>query len=196
MNGNGSDQEKDFFVTGAKTYLDVDAAMVEFRRQVQDLCMNVAIDRLHEINRASGMDWTRNDLKDYRETDLNCVYLGKQVQVEDFGTLFFYLTLSRERDRGPYAASVCLYRQSSKLAVNLWARLSGISSDTADSKGNSLVFTRRIPENELHQFREHLAQAVDDFVTFVSASGGLAKRRAQRSQQSESDSEAEGTVRT
>jgi hypothetical protein len=175
MSDGGMDKETDFFVTGAKTYLDVEAAMAEFRRQVQGHCMKVASDRLDEINKAAEMDWTRNDLKDYRGVELNRVYLGKQVQVEGFGTIYFYLTLSRADDHGTYAASVDLRRQRKGLADDLWVRLSRTSSDTAYIAGNNLVFTRPLAEDQLQQFREHLDQAIDDFVTFIRDSGGLKK---------------------
>src|SRR5580704_12893500 len=124
---SGADQEKEFFVTGARTYLDVDAAMTEFRRQVQDQCKRVVSKRLDAINRAAVMDWTPNDLKDYREADLAGVHIGKQLRVEGFGLVYFYLTLSRENNHQSYASSVCLYRQHSRIAVDLWAHLDGAS---------------------------------------------------------------------
>jgi hypothetical protein len=194
MNNNESNKEGEFFVRGAKTYLDVDDAMAEFRRQVQDQCTKVVSGRLDEIMRAAEMDWTPNHLKDYNERSPDRLYLGKQVWVENFGGLYFCLTLSRENDRAVYGALVYLYRQRKSLAVHLWASLSRVASATAYVRGNNLFFLRHLSEEKLQDFREYLNLAIDDFVAFIRDSGGLKRHLVQESQLSEPGSGPGGTA--
>ena len=73
-----------------------------------------------------------------------------------------------------------LWRQRAGLAGNLWDRLSNTASDTAYPEGNSLIFERPLSEDEVPNFREHLNQAIDDFIAFIGDSGGLAKYLVQR----------------
>lgn len=52
-------------MAGARTYLlDVDDAMAQFRRTIQEQISTLLSNRLDEINRACEMDWTPNDLWD------------------------------------------------------------------------------------------------------------------------------------
>jgi hypothetical protein len=176
MSEIGSDKEREFFVTGARTYLDVADAMAEFRRQVQDQCSIVVSRRLDEINRACEMDWTRNALKDYIWPQSDCFHVGNKILVKELGNqggLYFCLELLRRDDNVVCAALVVLYRERGSLAVDLWVRLRGVRSDTAYSTGNDLIFTRRLSEDKISSFQEYLNRAIDDFIAFINSSGGL-----------------------
>ncbi len=192
MSDNGSDKATEFFVTGTKTYLDVDDAMAEFRRLVRDQCRVVASKRLDEINRACEMKWTVNDLKDYSWRQTDCFHVGKQIAVENLGGLYFCLELNREDDATICGALVYLWRQRAALAGDLWDRLSNAASDTAYPEGNNLVFERLLSESDGPNFREHLNRAIDDFIAFVSGGGGLKKYLVQGSPLNEPGSEPGG----
>src|ERR1700730_11151695 len=60
---NRSDDENEFFLTGAKTYLDVEDAVEEFRRQVQERCGEVVESRLTDICHACDQEWVAEQLK-------------------------------------------------------------------------------------------------------------------------------------
>jgi hypothetical protein len=158
--------------------------MAEFRRQVQDQCTTVASRRLDEIKRACEMDWTRNDLKDYTWRPSDCFHVGKKILVKELGNeggLYFCLELLRRGDSVASAALAYLYRERRSLAVDLWARMRGAASDTASSDGNDLFFTRRLSEDKIPDFQEYLNRTIDDFIAFISASGGLKRYLVQGS---------------
>jgi hypothetical protein len=79
MSDTRSDEEKNFFVAAAETYLDVDSAMTEFQRQVQDECKEAIRDRLGEISQACGKDCRLEYFREYRESGTSCIYLGRQM---------------------------------------------------------------------------------------------------------------------
>jgi hypothetical protein len=169
-----SNKEREFFVTGAKTYLDVDDAMAQFRRRIQDQVTKLVDRRLDEINRACETDWTANDLRDYTERLSDCFCVGKQVALENFGALYFYLRICREDANLAYTTIVDLYRQRANLAIGLWDF--GTISNTASCKGNDIFFPQRLlSEEQVLNFPEHLNSALDNFITFIRGCGGLSK---------------------
>ena len=179
MSNNGSDKEREFFVTGTETYLDVDDAMAQFRRMVQDQCTTLVSRRLDEINRACEMDWTPNDLRDYTSRQSDHFNVGKQVAVENFGGLYFYLELRRGNDDLVYKTLVDLYRQRANLGAALWN--CGAASGTAHCKGNDLTFEQLVSKDKIPDFVEHLNQAIDDFIKLIGDCGGLRKYLPPRS---------------
>jgi hypothetical protein len=168
-----NDPEREFFLTGAKSYLDVSDAMSEFRRQVQQQCTEVITARLQDINQASQMDWTADDLKDYQWTEGHDI--GKQLPVDGFGGLYFCLELYREASGVCYGALIYLWRRRANLAPTLWAILEEHPSDTRWCDGNSLIFWQELAEDQLTDFQTYLNKAVDEFLAFVEAVGGLKK---------------------
>lgn len=206
MSDGGSDKRMEFFVTGAKTYLDVDDAMAEFRRLVQDQCSNNVRQKLGEINQACEMNWRTSDLKDYVWHPPDRIHLGKKILVENLGRpeggLYFGLELARKEGQAIYAALVYLYRERKDLAVDLWTRLPRAASDCAYSQGSdwaygegkNLVFTRRLSEDMLPDFSKYLDQRIDSFIAFISGGGGLKKYLVQGSQLGEPGLEPRGTA--
>ncbi len=179
MRDDESEKEKEFLVTGARTYLDVDDAMIEFRRQIQDQCRAVVCSRLAEINRACNRNpnWTHNDVKTYFErfTGDDCLYVGCRLDVEGFGGLYFCLKLAREEDSRLYHAVANLYRQNQSIAAELWGSF-GEDVYTSSSKGpNNLFFAQGMSENDVPDLRERLNLAADDLIAFIDGSGDLKK---------------------
>jgi hypothetical protein len=175
MSDTRSDEEKNFFVAAAETYLDVDSAMAEFQRQVQAECGKAISDQLAEINQACGMHRKLKDFNEFRESGIGCIYLGRQLHLEGFGGLYFYLKIFREYDRASYGAYVSLYRRNRKHGQDLWNQMDSTSLGGAYTKGNSLYFTRPIPKDQLLNLRDHLGNAISDFLAFFTANGGLKK---------------------
>lgn len=166
MKRKQSEAEREFFLTGVRTWLDVEDAISEFRRQVQERCKAVVQPRLTDATRASGIEWTIDDLRDYEESDPNGRYLGTQLFIEALGRVYFYVAFYRE---GGYAASVCLWRKRSNLAVDLWA----LAPDSC--YGNVLLFGPELDEEQCSEFEEHLNEAIDLFIAFLTKVGGLKK---------------------
>ena len=178
MNNDGSDREREFFVTGVKTYFEVDDAMAEFRRLVQQQCKTVVISRLAEVNQACGMHWTVNDLNDYLERTGEHHYIGKKIEVKGLGGLYFCLRLSREDEGKPFYAYVFLYRTRRDLATGLWDRSGAITSVPWKGR-NNIGFGGPLPEDKIPDFEDYLDQAVTGFLAFINESGGLRKHLAQ-----------------
>jgi hypothetical protein len=178
MNNDGSDREREFFVTGVKKYFEVDDAMAEFRRLVQQQCKTVVISRLAEVNQACDMRWTVDDLNDYSEKTDQHRFIGKQVEVKGLGGLYFCLRLSREDDSEPFYAHVFLYRIRRNLATGLWDR-SGTNASVTWKGRNNIGFGRRLPEDKIPHFEDYLNGAVTDFLAFINESGGIRKHLAQ-----------------
>jgi hypothetical protein len=168
------DGEREFFVTGVRTYLGIDDAMTEFRRLVQHKCRTVASRRLDELNQACGMHWTVKELNDYLEKTNTHHFLGKQMEVKGLGGLYFCLRLSREDEGRPFDAFVFLYRIRRDLASGLWDR-SGASASATWKGKNNLGFGQPLPEDKIPDFEEYLDHAVTDFLAFINDSGGLRK---------------------
>jgi hypothetical protein len=187
MSDTRSDEEKNFFVAAAETYLDVDSAMTEFQRQVQDECKEAIRDRLGEISQACGKDCRLEYFREYRESGTGCIYLGRQMHLDGFGGLYFYLkifrelTIFREYDRTSYGAYISLYRQNKKHGKDLWDQISSTSPGRPYTKGNSLYVSRPIPKDQLLNFQDYLDDAISDFLAFITASGGLKKHLPQTS---------------
>lgn len=163
MSEEGTDKEREFLVTGAKKYLVVDEAMEQFRHRVQDQIATLVQRRLSEINKACEMDWTVDDIAGYKERYSDNCNIGKQVAVDGFGGLYFYLKLCRDK----YEVYVNLYRRRADLAGDLWQR--------AACSTNNINFIRVVPEDGIPEFGERLTEAIDDFVKFIGDAGGLKK---------------------
>ena len=168
------DGEREFFVTGVRTYFDVDDAMAEFRSLVQQKCRSVVGERLAELNQACGMHWTIDGLNDYLQRTGEHHYIGKQMEVKGLGGLYFCLRLSRKDDSKPFYAYVFLYRTRRDVATGLWDR-SGASASVPWKGRNNLGFGRPLPEDKIPDFEDYLDQAVTDFLAFINDSGGLEK---------------------
>jgi hypothetical protein len=164
MSEEGTDKEREFLVTGAKKYFAVEEAMEQFRHRVQDQVATLVADRLSEINKACEMDWTVDDIRQYKERNPDNYNVGKQIGVDGFGALYFYLKLWREKCE----VYVDLYRWRMDLAGDLWKRA---ASNTI--KGNDIWFHRDVPEDGIPEFGERLSEAIDDFVKFIGSAGGL-----------------------
>ena len=175
MSNKESDNEGEFLVAGAKTYLDVDDAMEQFRRLVQDHCTAMLSKRIDEVNRICKMDWTPNDLKDYKWRQPDSFHIGKHFAIENFGGLYICLELNREKDGMDYATVVYLWRQRRDLARDLWDRLHSAPSDGQYCEGNSLIFQRPLSEDKIPSFLEYLNLTLNDFIAFIEGSGGLKK---------------------
>jgi hypothetical protein len=161
MSQEGPDKEREFLVTGARNYLAVDDAMTLFHHRVQDRIATLVGVRLSEINAACETDWTENDIRDYSSRNPDNYNVGKQVAVEGFGGLYFYLKLWRER----FEVYVDLYRRRTDLADEVWKR--------AGSRGNDICFKRPVPEDRVPELGEHLDEAISEFVKFIGGAGGL-----------------------
>jgi hypothetical protein len=172
-----NDAEREFFVTGAKTYLDVNDAMAEFHRQVQHQCTDVLATRLRDLNRACQMDWTSVDLKDYQWREGH--HIGKQLSIDGFGGLYFCLELYRKNGSTGYGALTYLWRRRATLAPTIWAILKEAPSDTRWCDGSNLFFWQELAENRLPRFKSYLSKAIDEWVGFMEEVGGLKKHLPQ-----------------
>lgn len=168
-----NDVEGEFFLAGARTYLDVNDAMAEFRRYVQRLCAKAVTSRMRDVNRASQMNWTTADLKDYLWTD--GYHIGKQLAVNGLGGLYFCLELSRSDGGVCYASVVYFYRERGSFASELWEIIDDNPSDIQYCEGNNLVFTHKLTDDQLPDFQTWLDRTIDEFVAFIEAAGGLKK---------------------
>lgn len=174
MSNSGSDEERDFFATGAGKYVDVDDAITEFRRLAQHKSRTVVSGRLDELNEACGMHWTIKELADYLEKTDDYHYLGNKIEVKGLGGLYFCLRLSREDGSRGLAAYVFLYRSRRNLAADLWDR-SGVGSSVTYKGRNNLGFGRPLTVDKIAELEERLDEAITDFIAFINESGGLKK---------------------
>jgi hypothetical protein len=181
MSVEQSAAKREFFLNGAKLYLEVRGALEEFRRQVRGKCTSVVQSRLRDIGGACEMDWNLQALTDYKWGPEGTQELGRKLAIEglgkNYGGLYFCLELDREDGGCACGAVVYLYRQNARLASDLWARLKESDSPVTGGyrEGPSLIFWRPILEDEIPEFEEHLNVAIDDFIAFISRWGGLKK---------------------
>jgi hypothetical protein len=68
-----------------------------------------------------------------------------------------------------YGARACLWRKRSNVAVDLWA----LAPD--HSTANVLLFGPKLNEEQVPEFEEHLNEAIDLFIAFLTKVGGLKK---------------------
>lgn len=181
MNG----QQVEFLQTGAKTYLDVRLAMKAFRELVGAECETVVREKLDQINTACQMQWMLSSAKDYvydQSSPRISVSLGKKILIKDAGAqggLYFHLRLARttnnpDQESLSYEAGVQLYRGSQDVLDGLWANSGNTApDDTFEKTGDGLLFKRTLTEDGLRDLGKHLAQATDEFITFMRRVGGL-----------------------
>jgi hypothetical protein len=172
MNRKRSEPELEFFSTGAKTYLDVEEAVEEFRRQVQERCGEVAQLRLADIARACDQEWVAGDLKDYKQKDDSGRYLGKSVVVEGLGgDLTLHFRTYRDQREVAFGLGVGLSRKRGDLAPDLWSR--------ANANQRSRLYlsfgNQSLTVSQVSDFETHLHLAIDDFIEFMTRAGGLKK---------------------
>jgi len=181
VNDHRPDAEREFLITGARTYLDADDAMKEFRRLIQEQSRTVVCDRLAEINRVCGANWSTDDLGLYSErpAGYDCCQFGQQLPVEELGGLYFCLKLSREGENKLCHAVAFLYRRNKSLAASLWGCFKEGAFATASVGPWNLFFARHVSEENIPEFREYLNQAITDFIAFIENSGGLRKHLGQ-----------------
>lgn len=176
MSDCGSNEERDFLITGARTYLDADDAMALFRRRIQAEITTLVDDRLGEISRACGREWSANDVKDYTERQTDAYFIGKRLDVKNQGAIYFYLEIRRESSALNYAAGASLYRPNQSLWPDLWERIKEEPAETAGCTGNSAFFHQKLASEEsVPDLVEPLALALDEFVAFMSECGGIPK---------------------
>src|SRR4051812_48228468 len=180
MNSDQADPEREFILTGVKTYLDVWDTILEFRTRVQEDCNAAVGNRLHEINKAFKMNWTGSNLKDYlyHDSSHSEAQIGKKILIKDLGStaggLYFALVLSRANDSITAEMRAFIYRDNEKAASDFWNSLSVCRSEIAYSRGKLEWGVRRcLADGSPLDFREHLTQAIDSFTACVNAAGGL-----------------------
>jgi hypothetical protein len=168
---------------GARTYLDVDDAMKEFHRQIEDQSREVVCGQLVEINRVCDMNWSTNDIRPYseRSTVDDYFHLGCQLAVAGFGGLSFSLKLTREEDRKLSHAVAFLYRRNQSIAASLWGSFREGAYDTSSMGPYNLFFARRLSDDNIPDFREYLDKAIIDLIAFINVNGGLRKHLEQGS---------------
>lgn len=83
MNTDTSQEEGDFLIAGARTYLDVDEAMEEIRRQIQKQSRRVVAGRIADLARACGQEWSANDVRRYSERETGIFQLGHKLGVKE-----------------------------------------------------------------------------------------------------------------
>lgn len=174
MSKERSGPEQEFFVTGAETWLDVEDAIVEFRRQAQQRCREVVEPRLRDISDACKMEWKADQLLDFRERTADWGCLGQKLRLGSVARLYFYLIVYRDASVGPYGAHVCLWRARSNIATSLWS-LAQAQSKKVQQEGNSLYVGPMFSEVELFSFEQHLNKAIEHFISFIGKAGGLKK---------------------
>ncbi len=177
MRDDESEKVKEFLITGARTYLDVDDAVLEFRRQIQNKCRAVVCGRLAEINRACNRNpnWSDNDVKDYFERFTGGSYVGCRLDMERFGGLYFCLKIAREENRTLYHAVANLCRNNKSIAAELWQSFGKEVHEGSYKTTNDLFFARVLSENDVPDLRDYLDQATVDLISFISDNGGLKK---------------------
>jgi len=172
MTNHESELETEFFLTGARTYLDVQDALEEFEGQVTSRCSTVVKNRFQEIDDACGGGfWEINDLKDNIQSDGSSATrkrLGKQLPSGRRCSLYLSLELARAKEGVACRSLVHLRRDNSEIASDLWNR-------AALRDNNRIYFERPLAEDQIPDFDKHLNEAVSDFIAFVEKAGGLAK---------------------
>lgn len=174
MSGKRSEAELEFFLTGAKTYLDVEDALAEFRRQVQGRCRAVVKERLPDICCACQMEWTTDDLQDYKEGG-GPSFLGVKISLEVLGGVCFYFGMEREDNNQVYGIWVQLWRKRRSLAPALWALMEATETANTEYSANSLYFGCTLSEEQVPEFEEYLNRGIDLFLDFITKAGGLKK---------------------
>jgi hypothetical protein len=176
MNDRESEEEREFLITGAKTYLDADDAMALFRRRIQGQIATLLSNRLDEVSRACGREWSANDLRDYTERQADACFIGKRLDVKNQGSIYIYLRMRRESKALTYTAIIDLYRLRQALWPDLWKRVGTKPLGTVACTGNNLFFHQELGSDErIPDFVDHLARTLDDFIAFMNECGGIPK---------------------
>ena len=173
VNSNESEPQRQFFVVGVQTYLDVRDAITEFERQVKERCINVAQKRLAEIANASGTGFWQ-DLKptDYEYTTKSGRRIG--AKLPDSGAARLRFCLELRRDAVAPRALVFLARKGD-VAAELWAKKLAIDEQAGDLQCDDrhLYFGHDLSEEQIVQFDKYLNDSISQFIKFVQQAGPL-----------------------
>jgi hypothetical protein len=175
MNDDLFRDEQEFFLIGAKTYLDVLEAIDAFRERAQKRCRETVESRLQELAAACRVDWGPKDLDDsfgrvgavLFNSD-NVRHVGVALKLERFGGLAFYFCAWRRDQQACWGTGVELWRKSQRVAPDLWKR-----APANRRSRNSLPFVDQLTESDIAAFERQLDKAIDEFVAFIDEAGGL-----------------------
>lgn len=172
MTSYESEPEREFFLTGARTYLDAQDALTEFCRQVIERSTALVRKRLPNIIDACGSGFF-GEPTDYTffDEESGSQRLGTKLEAKGRRCrLCFSLELRRDKDTVAYRALVHLWRGKVGIADNLWSRR---KAPLQNSK--KLYFPSCLDESQIPDFNEHLDEAITDFTKFIKKAGGLEK---------------------
>ena len=179
MNTDASQAERDFLITGARTYLDVDGAMEEFRRQIQGQSQRIILGRIGDLKRVCDQEWSANDVRRYSESGADFFQFGHKLGVKElgatYGGLYFCLKLLRDGNRNLSLAVAFLYHDRKDLAASLWQGFRKGAFENSSVSDWNIFFTRPLLEDSVPEFGEYLDQAVADLIAFIENTGGLRK---------------------
>jgi len=177
MNTDTSQEERDFLIAGARTYLDVDEAMEEFRRQIQKQSRRVVAERIGDLTRVCGQEWSANDVRRYSERETGVFQLGHKLGVKELGSNYggLYFCLKLSRDENPSLAVAFLYRERKTLAASLWDRFKEGEFENSSISDWNIFFARPLSEDNVPEFGRFLDEAIADLIAFIESGGGLRK---------------------
>lgn len=179
METKTSNVELEFFVTGAKTYLDVKDAMDEFRNRVRKACDTVVLSVLSDINGACGLTMSRADVKDYVwNASRDECHIGRKLLLKTLGEkeggLYFALVLRRENQKLITEARVILYRDNERAVPEFWDSFSRTSVPSFYRKGKlDCGVNRQLTDGELAEFDKAITQCALTFLSCLKAAGGI-----------------------
>ena len=163
MNTDASQAERDFLITGAKTYLDVDDAMEEFRRRIQEHSRSVVLERIGDLRRVCEQEWSTADVRRYSESGADVFQLGHKLGVKElgptYGGLYFSLKLYRDGGRNHSLAVAFLYRERKVLAPSLWDCFKDGEFQNSSISDWNIFFARPLSEANIPEFGSYLDQA-------------------------------------
>jgi hypothetical protein len=183
MNTDESQAQSDFLITGARTYLDVDDAMEEFRRLIQEQSRRVVLGRIGDLKRVCEQEWSANDVRRYSESGAEFFQVGHKLGVKELGStyggLYFCLKLYRDGNRNHSLAVAFLYHERKDLAVSLWDSFTDGGFENSSISDWNIFFARPLSEDNIPEFGRYLDQAIVDLIAFIEKSGGLRKHLGQ-----------------
>jgi hypothetical protein len=179
MNMAGSDVDREFFLTGAKTYLDVKDALAEFQTRVRHACDAVVMDLLNDINCACCLNLSRSDFKDYIwNASSDEVHIGRKALLKTLGPseggLYLGLVLRRQNQRRFCEARVFLYRDNDSFVPSFWDKLSGTSTPSFYRKGKlDCGVDKELSDDEIANIQETIAQVTAALLACITSAGGI-----------------------